>query len=206
MACVWWETAAGGTEGKATTTPAADGHHRAALRGQDMGKPRAQSPEQRREHVAAPPEHIVPSRVPATSWHLDGLATASFGRDSISSGSPLGGGRGETGDLGARGGLLSARLCGLVDMDCPCLVGVSGLYGDHIGDAARRGLHGQGWVVWKGGHMRSLWLWAQGHFGHALLLVAVLASFLPSLPSRWTRSLSQGAISHKSSQSPDDSH
>lgn len=32
-----------------------------------MGKPRAQSPEQRREHVAAPPEHIVPSssRVPA---------------------------------------------------------------------------------------------------------------------------------------------
>ncbi|KJK86696.1 hypothetical protein H633G_09454 [Metarhizium anisopliae BRIP 53284] len=116
----------------------------------------------------------------------------------------LGRGRGETGDLGARGGLLSARLCGLVD--CPCLVGVSGLYGDHIGDAARRGLHGQGWVVWKGGHMCRLGLWAQGHFGHALLLVAVLASFLPSLPSRWTRSLSQGAISHKSSQSPDDSH
>lgn len=135
-----------------------------------------------------------------TVWPRPALA----GTDSISFGSPLGRGRGETGDLGARGGLLSARLCGLVD--CPCLVGVSGLNGDHIGDAARRGLHGQGWVVWKGGHMCRLGLWAQGHFGHALLLVAVLASFLPSLPSRWTRSLSQGAISHKSSQSPDDSH
>ncbi|KID90349.1 hypothetical protein MGU_03054 [Metarhizium guizhouense ARSEF 977] len=191
MACVWCATAAGGAEGKATTTPAADGHHRAALRGQDMGRaePRAQSPEQRREHVAAPPEHIVPSRMPARTGRLDGLATASFGRDSISFGTPLGRGRGETGDLGARGGLSLSGGCKWA------------VWRPHWRRSqerlARPGVGG----VEGGPHAQAL-----GHFGHALLLVAVLASFLPSLPSRWTRSLSQGAISHKSSQSPDDSH
>lgn len=110
----------------------------------------------------------MPSRMPARTGRLDGLATASFGRD-ISFGTPLGRRRGETGDLGARGGLLSA-------VGCPCLVGVSGLYGDHIGDAARSGLHGQGWVVWKGGHMRRLWATLDTPFSW---LPSLLPSFLP---------------------------